>query len=687
MSDQYVSESLLDVFIFEISQLIEQLEGLILLNEEESCYSEASLNEIFRIMHTIKGSSAMMMFTNISSLAHAMEDLFYYLRENKPEQVDCAELSDIILECIDFIKIEVEKIKNSDPLDGDYTSLLQKINSFLEGLKEINTVEEGNRFKIVVFFEDGCGMEHLRAFSIIHNLSEFSDEIHHVPEDIENGEDCVELIKDNGFAIYLTTKENSNEIKEFFNCTEFIREFKIEELSKENAKVILKEITEDITEEVESHEIVNKETVFEDTVSQPAKVRTEVLKQKITKKDEDAVVNKEEQLVSQQQSIISVGVSKLDKLMDLMGELVIAEAMVVQNPDLKGLLLDDFHKAARQLGKITDEMQDIVMSIRMVPLTATFHKMHRLLRDMSKKLGKEINLEIIGEETEVDKKIIEHISDPLMHLVRNAADHGFELPEEREEKGKNRVGTLTLEAKNAGGDVLIIIKDDGKGLSRKKILEKAKENGLLTKPEEEMLDREIFNLIFLPGFSTKASVSEFSGRGVGMDVVTKNIEMVGGTVTLDSVENRGTVVTLKIPLTLAIIDGMNIKVGNSHYTIPTTSVKEFFRPRKQDIITDPDNNEMVLLRGECYPIIRLCEYYHVKQAKVDLEEGIIIMVEHDETMFCIFADELLGQQQVVVKALPEYIRKLKKIKGLTGCTLLGGGTISLILDIADLVFG
>jgi two-component system chemotaxis sensor kinase CheA len=350
------------------------------------------------------------------------------------------------------------------------------------------------------------------------------------------------------------------------------------------------------------------------------------------------------------------------------------------------MLLDNFYKAARQLNKITDEIQDIVMAVRMVPLSATFHKMHRIVRDMSKKLDKEVNIEIIGEETEVDKNIIEHISDPLMHLVRNAVDHGIEMPDEREANQKSRVGTLTLEAKNAGGDVLVIIKDDGKGLNKKNILEKAAEKHLLTKSANEMSDKEIYSLIFQPGFSTNEVVTEFSGRGVGMDVVIKNIDMIGGSVSIDSTWNKGTTFTLKIPLTLAIIDGMNIKVGNSHYTIPTTSVKEFFRPNRKDIITDPDNHEMIMVRGKCYPILRLYQFYSIKNAKTDFEDGIIIMVEQEDITICIFADELLGQQQVVVKALPEYISRQKKIKGLTGCTLLGDGNISLILDIAGIIF-
>jgi len=657
VSEQYTEEPLVDVFVFEISQQIEQLEKLILTNEEESCYSEDSLNGIFRIMHTIKGSSAMMAYNSISSLAHAMEDLFSYLRENKSENVDCEVLSDLILECIDFMKIEVEKIKNGDQLDGECHSLHERISCFLKCLKNGDSVLDISAYKIIIHFEEDCEMENMRAYSLIHNVSRMANEIHYSPENIESGENSIELIRKNGFIINMKTEAKYEEVNEFFYHSDFIKEFTIDQVSDDKEIESLLSIPETADREVSD----------------------------ICRKEEKTSENKEDHSTSMQQNIISVGVGKLDKLMDLMGELVIAEEMVIQNSDLRNLVLDNFPKAARQLRKITAEMQDMVMSIRMVPLSATFHKMHRLVRDMSKKLSKEINLEIIGEETEVDKKIIEYISDPLMHLVRNAVDHGFECPDEREFEGKNRIGTLTLEAKNTGGDVLIIIKDDGKGLNKSKILEKAKISGLLNKPEEEMLDKEIYNLVFLPGFSTKEDVSEFSGRGVGMDVVTKNIEMVGGTISLVSIENEGTTITLKIPLTLAIIDGMNIKVGNSYYTFPTVLVKEFFKARQQDVIADPDNNEMIMVRGRCYPIIRLYEYYGVENAKTNFDEGIIIMLERDEQIICIFVDELLGQQQVVVKVLPEYIRKLKKIKGLTGCTLLGDGNISLILDITGLI--
>ncbi|MGE5677884.1 MAG: chemotaxis protein CheA, partial [Pseudomonadota bacterium] len=468
------------------------------------------------------------------------------------------------------------------------------------------------------------------------------------------------VIREKGFKVYLSADKNYDEMKQFFKNTVFLRDLELVQLENDD----------------EFRKPVRQENV----IAEESEVKIPKLKTQANIETSVA-----ETTASVAQSIISVNVDKLDKLMDLVGEMVIAEAMVTQNPDLKGLELDNFHKAARQLHKITSEFQDMVMSIRMVPLATTFHKMQRIVRDMSRKLGKEVQLKLIGEETEVDKNIIEHISDPLMHLIRNSIDHGIEAAADRESVGKPKAGTVTLEASNAGSDVLVIVRDDGKGLNKEKILLKAKERQLLTKPQEEMTDREIYSLIFLPGFSTKDNISEFSGRGVGMDVVSKNLQEIGGSVSVDSAEGVGTVITLKIPLTLAIIDGMNIKVGSSRYTIPIIAIKESFRPKKEDIIIDPDGNEMIMVRGQCYPILRLHEHFRVKTDISQIDEGILIMVDQEDKSICLFSDELLGQQQVVVKALPGYIKSTRKIQGLAGCTLLGDGSISLILDIAGLM--
>jgi len=693
MTELYGNEPMMEMFLFETSQLIEQLEQLIISCEKSGHYTEDTINEIFRIMHTIKGSSSMMMQDSISAISHSIEDLFFFLRENKHKVINNSAISDLVLEGIDLIKVEIEKLKNGDKADGNTSELQDRIKSFLADMqidtssqvvselkspdnekqqyylsmdkKKIIASKYKNAFKATIHFEEDCEMENIRAYTIVHNVCDITDEFFHIPENLIDDDESAGKIRQKGFQIYLKTDSSYEEVQDFFMQTLFLRELKLDQIEDSeyeqlrDAKQKMNDKEEFIASKLsEEHHEDNHEVNHEG--------------------------NKEIQSISTKQNVISVNMAKLDKLMDLVGEMVIAEDMVIQNPDIKGLELENFQKAARQLQKISSEIQDIVMSIRMVPLSATFLKMHRIVRDMSKKLGKKVNLKIIGEETEVDKNVIEHISDPIMHLVRNAIDHGIEFPEERTAKNKPEEGTVTLEAKNAGNDVLVIVKDDGRGLNKEEILKKARENGLLYKAEAEMSEREIYNMIFLPGFSTKDNVTEFSGRGVGMDVVVKNIETIGGSVSIDSTPDQGSVITLKIPLTLAIIDGMNIRVGSSYYTIPTISIRESFRPQEDSIFTDPNGNELIMVRGQCFPILRLHELLKVRTDITRFTDGIITIAEQDGRTVCLFSDELIGQQQVVVKALPEYIRKLNKTKALAGCTLLGDGSISLILDITGL---
>ncbi len=675
-------EPMLEMYIFETIQLLEQLEQNIIGSEKSNSYSSQDINEIFRIMHTIKGSSAMMLFNGITALAHSLEDLLYYIREKKPKSVSFTELTDLILKGADYIKNELAEIEESGVSNNDSGALIEEIRIFLEDLKKLNAssalfceeaektiLQEKQRYyigsailteasfkqiyKAVIHFEEGCQMENVRAFTIIHNIKDLVNEIYYIPSNIIEDDRTEEIIKKDGFKIYFRT-DSIDSVSEILMQTIFLKHIELKELEDEDEIIQIKKGKQIVLDEA--------------STSEPKEA------------DKERDVEKQSKAINQ--SMISVNILKLDTLLDLVGELVISESMVTQNSDLHGLSLDNFRKAARQLRKITGELQDTVMSIRMVPLTATFQKVNRILRDMSKKLDKNVQLVIIGEETEVDKNIIENISDPLMHLIRNAIDHGIESAEKRVSAGKDKTGKITLEAKNAGGEVLIIIKDDGMGLDKEKILNKARNNGLINRPESDLTDREIFSFIFLPGFSTKDNVSEFSGRGVGMDVVTKNIGKIGGTVNVDSITGRGTTVTIKIPLTLAIIGGIKIKTGNSIYTVPITSISESFRPCENDIIRDPDGNEMIIIRGQCCPILRLHKHYGVKTDIVSIHEGIIIVVEDDAKTICIFADELLGEQQVVVKALPSYI---KKVKGVAGCTLLGDGGISLILDVAGLI--
>ena len=647
MAEQYTNDPMQEVFIFETSQQLEQMEQSVIKTEALGSYPSETINEIFRIMHTIKSSAAMMLINNMSVVAHTTEDMFYFIREEKPQTIDVSTLSDLVFEGIDFMKGELEKIKTGADADGNPEILIDRIKAHLKILKENNNLTDSltvnnepvtekyyissskavkintvKTYQVVLQFEEDCGMENIRAFTVVHNLKEITETFTSIPDDVINDPDCVEIIKRDGFALQIKTSESPEQLEAFFRTMAFIDQIAITEIDE------LREIREELKILVQDDPIIVPQ--LKNPAIEPIPVK------------ETAVANG-----NHRQSMISVSVEKLDKLMNLVGEMVISEAMVTQNPDLKGLVLDNFSKSARQLKKITNELQDMVMSIRMVPLGPTFFKMNRIVRDISKKLGKEINLEILGEETEVDKNIIEQIGDPLMHIVRNSADHGIETAETRVLQGKPRVGTITLEAKNAGGEVLIIIRDDGKGLSRAGILEKARENGVVGDEAANMTDTEVFNLIFLPGFSTKEAVTEFSGRGVGMDVVAKNIEAVGGNILVESVEGQGTTITLKIPLTLAIIEGMNIRVGESCYTLPIMSIKESFIPKAQEVFRDTDQNEMIMIRGQCYPIMRLKDHYRVK-------------------------------------TLPKYIQRMKKIEGLAGCTLLGDGNISLILDVNGL---
>lgn len=686
---------MLDVFLFETAQLVEQLEQNVIDSEKCNDYNSEEINEIFRIVHSIKGAAAMMEFDNMAHLAHGIEDVFFYLRESSPVEVDCHGLCDLILASVDFFKKELEKLKDGEEADDDATSLIDTAENFLTTLKRTNSQKQTNSqerqsaqtsdplvgapsvphsesvegdesaeqsYKATVFFEDNCMMENIRAYTVLTNLQGVVEQLVSIPENVMEDDSTAEIIRKNGFKVSFISERSYDEIHELLEKTVFLKSLNLEKAdttATTQGKARPKEIILD--------ENPVKEAKKETKAILPAKIKTAVSGH------------------GHSNDMIGVSVTKLDVLLNLVGELVVAEAMVVQNPDLRGLSLDNFAKSARQLEKITREMQDTVMALRMLPLAATFHKMERVVRDISKKMGKEIHLQLVGEETEVDKNIIEHISDPLIHIIRNAADHGVETREERIQSGKPAVGTILLQAKHEGNDVVILIKDNGRGLDRDKILQRARQNGLLHKPEDALTDKEVYSFIFVPGFSTNDQVTEFSGRGVGMDVVTKNINSIGGTVIIDSLPGQGTTVALKIPLTLAIIEAMTIRVGKSRYTLPITAIKESFKPQNQDIITDPDGNEMVMVRGQCYPILRLGRLFRVSDAATDFTDGIIIMVENESRIVCLFADELIGEQQVVVKALPSYIQNIRRVEGLAGCTLLGDGTISLILDIGGLI--
>jgi two-component system chemotaxis sensor kinase CheA len=378
---------------------------------------------------------------------------------------------------------------------------------------------------------------------------------------------------------------------------------------------------------------------------------------------------------------VKLDTRKLDSLVDLVGELVIAQSMVVQDPEVQRLSSRHLARTLRQLGRITTELQRTAMSLRMVPIRRTFQKMTRLVRDLAAQQDKQVQLLTEGEETELDRNIVEELSDPLVHMIRNSIDHGIESPAARESQGKPALGTIRLSASHQRGGIVIAIQDDGKGLDRDRILAKARERGLL-KPDSAPTEEEIFALIFAPGFSTAEKVTDVSGRGVGMDVVRRNIEKLRGKIEIRSVAGQGTTFTIVLPLTLAIIDGMLVGVGDDRYIIPTLSVRESFRPRPGMVSTVHERGEVVSVRGRLTPLLRLGQHLGTPYRAVDPTEGIIVVVESGDASRGLLVDQLLGKQEVVIKNLGETFRKQDL---LAGAAILGDGRVGLILDVDTLV--
>ncbi|MHC4886747.1 MAG: chemotaxis protein CheA [Planctomycetota bacterium] len=383
-----------------------------------------------------------------------------------------------------------------------------------------------------------------------------------------------------------------------------------------------------------------------------------------------------------QAAAIKVSTDKLDLLMDTVGELVIAQSLVHQGSALEQRTDLKMRKSIENLSKITRNLQTMVMSIRMVPLRQTFHKMQRLVRDTSRKTGKEVQLNLSGEETEIDKTVIDEIADPLVHLLRNAVDHGIATPEERVAAGKAPEGRVGLSAYHQGGNVVIEVSDDGQGLDRDRILEKAAERGLANPKRQDYSEAEIFAFIMAPGFSTAKVTTDISGRGVGMDVVKRNIEHLGGRLDIRSTLGEGTTFAIRLPLTMAIADGMLVRVGKERFIVPTLSIEESLRPTKDMISTVKDQGMVVMVRSQLIPLVHLCELFEHQDSRPPLTESLVIIVSFNEQRIGLVVDALMGQQQVVIKSLGD---KLRGIKGVSGGCILGDGQVALILDIDGLV--
>jgi two-component system chemotaxis sensor kinase CheA len=377
---------------------------------------------------------------------------------------------------------------------------------------------------------------------------------------------------------------------------------------------------------------------------------------------------------------IKIDVQKLDFLVDMMGELVIVQSQVQQNPLVQGLNDQKLVRNFSQMARITSELQKISMSLRMVPIGQTFQKMVRVVRDLSRKSGKIVELHLAGEDTEIDRNMVEAIYDPLVHMVRNSVDHGLEIPAQRSEAGKSEKGNLWLRAYHKGGNVVIEIEDDGQGLNRERILAKARDQGLLQEGEN-LTSTQIDNLVFEPGFSTAAQITDVSGRGVGMDVVKRTIDNLRGKIDISSNTGKGSRFTIRLPLTLAIIDGMIVQVGNERYIIPTIAVQQTLRPALEDYHTVQAKGEMIKVRNSLLPLLRLHHMFGVAAARQNPTEALVLVVENEGEQKCIMVDQIVGKQEVVIKSLGE---TFNDVKGLAGGTILGDGRVGLILDLNGL---
>ena len=799
---------MIDAYIFEATSLLERLDQILMATESNSSFGEEDINEIFRIMHTIKGSSAMMGLDNMSKLAHAVEDMFFIIREEHPVIANIESLYDLVFKASDLLKAEIDLIQEDEYTPTDFTELMGNIEAYAAALKNgeaaqaapapapapaaaqsaasaapaeaapVETRKVSTLTTVKVFFDDDCKMENLRALIIVNKIQDECVTLKYEPADIETNPETAKAIVENGFIIHFKSASNDDNILKLIEESLNVKSYEVLEYGSDaGAEIPVSELTtvkvtfepdckmenlralmavnnirgmcdtlafepSDIEENSATADVIAKDgfiihfksssstdEVIAKITESPSVLKCDLISEAVAPSAAPAPAPAAAPAQSApaapkaeapktaapaaapapkpaakpaeskpsapaagtgtkgKQSLISVNLNKLDQLLDIVGEIVITEAMVTSNPDLKGLQLDNFQKAARQLRKLTDELQDSVMSIRMIPLSGAFNKMTRIVRDMKIKLNKDVDLIFEGEDTEVDKSIIDSLNDPLMHMVRNSMDHGIEeTADERIAAGKDPKGKITLAAYSSSGEVIITVSDDGYGINTEKVLAKAKKNGLLTKPENEYSDKEIFNMIMLPGFSTNEQVTEYSGRGVGMDVVKKGIEKIGGTVSVDSKEGFGTTFIIKIPLSLAIVDGMEVSVGKSIFTIPINSIKESFKLKENQLIKDTTGREMIMIRGQCYPLIRLYELYELETEVTDVYSGIIILVENEGRSACLMADELMGEQQVVVKPFSPMLNNFNvKQNGMAGCTILGDGSITIILDVGNII--
>lgn len=669
------------VFFDESDEHLDDMEQLLMSLDVESPDPE-ELNSIFRAAHSIKGGSGIFGFDALMNLTHVMENLLDKARNN--ELSVTADIVNVLLETLDVLKDTLNAYRDETPVPEDCIAERIKIlNGVINGQStdlapgdgddasevSVNAQNESAQDDSFGFFDD----EPNSAIEAADDSFGFFDD-EPVNEVLSHGDNTKsENNDDDGFGFFddeisnntvgaqtATTKAETAEVEQGFGFFE-------DAPSATNINTSL-EITSSNNAQSASTQL-NTATTSNNDKAPTSGVAPTTTQAKTPPKPPA------KKSAARESASIRVDTTKIDAMVNLVGELVITQSMLSMiGQDVEGQVGERLQLAIDELQRNTREIQESVMSMRMLPLTATFNRFPRLVRDLAGKLGKQVELVLQGGSTEIDKSLIEKIVDPLTHLVRNSIDHGIEMPDKRVAAGKPEKGTVILSAEQKGGSIIISIIDDGGGLHRDKILDKARSNGLTV--SDDMPDSEVWQLIFQPGFSTAEAITDVSGRGVGMDVVRRNIESIGGRIDIESSAGEGSAFFIHLPLTLAIVDGMCVSVGKQIFVIPLLNIIESFQPTKQQLKT-LGNDTVLYIRDQYWPLVPLYDFMEVEDAALSPTEGIVVLLESSKKRFGVLVDALVGQQQVVIKSLEEHYRK---VAGIAGATIMGDGKVALIID-------
>ena len=643
------------IFFEECSEGIEAMESG-LLNLEDGQSDAETINTIFRAAHSIKGGAGTFGFNDLAEFTHGMESMLDEMREGRRpitrdavslllESVDC--LRELVLCCKDNQEIDSDAIANLKQrlvsLPAEESESDNKSTSSIEAESQTSTAGwcvSFHPYKNLFY----SGNDPLRLLRELHGLGELE-----VKVDVSGLPDFAELDPEKsylGWEILLKGDASKEQVSEVFAWVEGDCKLEI-------------------------------------------KARTDRRTQWGRRADDNATLkygrrqSDKEALIGQEVTTIRVGIDKVDELVNLVGELVITQSII--NRVCMDLDLDHAEKLSEsleQLDRNTRDLQEQTMNIRMLPIDFAFQRLPRIVRDLSQTLEKKVELKFSGQSTELDKTVLEKIVDPLVHLVRNSLDHGIETPEQRRAKGKDETGVINVNAYHQGGNIIIEVSDDGAGLDQKKILEKAREKGFVEEEDEELSVEQVQDMIFMPGFSTAVTVSDISGRGVGLDVVRRNIADLGGMVEVVSEPDHGSKFTIRLPLTLAILEGLMVRVGGQIYILPLLAIVESVQIKKGQVNAVAGKAEFYQYRDEYLPVIRLHEVFNIETEVTNLEQGLLTIVDAGNKRIGLFLEEVLGQQQVVIKSLK---KNFHQVEGISGATILGDGSVALILDVPGLV--